>query len=201
MSLLPLAAGALPVAAVTLAPVGSRQWECVAAAGNGRHSDAHEADAPARQLQRAAQLTADSYRFAGQPGAGGGSVGSGGHAPALRARAAEIAEKPRSGVVLRVAVLGGELAGPERGAPVRVGRARGGTGARGAMRLWPETAAVRAGQDGPASRPLPGRAPWSPRPEVPSSSAVAVAAVVAAGAAAAERSGRRAAGRPRGTGE
>ncbi|WP_141743986.1 hypothetical protein [Streptomyces sp. EN23] len=101
MSLLALVAAALPVAAVPLAPVDSRQWECVAAAGNGRHSDAHEADAPARQLQRAAQLTADSYRFAGQPGAGGGSVGSGGHAPVLRARAAEIAEKPRSGVLLR----------------------------------------------------------------------------------------------------
>ncbi|MGW1293309.1 hypothetical protein [Streptomyces sp. NPDC002533] len=34
------------------------------------------------------------------------------------ARAAEIAENPRIGVVLRVAVLGDEPAGPERGAPV-----------------------------------------------------------------------------------
>ncbi|WP_405668582.1 VWA domain-containing protein [Streptomyces sp. NBC_01166] len=35
----------------------------------------------------------------------------------LGARAAEIAENPRIGVVLRVAVLGDELAGPEHGAP------------------------------------------------------------------------------------
>ncbi len=56
------------------------------------------------------------------------------------------------------------------------------------MRLGPETAAVQAGQDGPASRPLPGRAPWSSRPEGSSSSAVAAAV-----AASAERPGRRAA--------
>lgn len=61
------------------------------------------------------------------------------------------------------------------------GRRGGGTRARGAMRLGPETAAVRAGQDGPASRPLPGRAPWSSRAQGSSSSD-----------AAAERSGRRA---------
>ncbi|MFC9992118.1 hypothetical protein ACFXKV_20140 [Streptomyces globisporus] len=36
----------------------------------------------------------------------------------LGAQAAEIAENPRIGVVLRVAVLGDELAGPEHGAPV-----------------------------------------------------------------------------------
>ncbi|EFE75970.1 hypothetical protein SSIG_03528 [Streptomyces filamentosus NRRL 11379] len=100
----------------------------------------------------------------------------------LGARATEIAENPRIGVVPRVAVLGDELAGPERRAPVLPGKARGRTGTRGAMRLGPETAAVRAGQDGPASRPLPGRAPWSSRPQGSSSSD-----------AAAERSGRRAA--------
>ncbi|NEC18596.1 VWA domain-containing protein, partial [Streptomyces parvus] len=38
------------------------QLECVAAAGNGRYYDAPDADALARQLQRAAQLTADGYR-------------------------------------------------------------------------------------------------------------------------------------------
>ncbi len=74
------------------------------------------------------------------------------------------------------------------------GRARGRTRTRGVIRLWPETAAVRAGQDGPASRPLPGRAPWSSWREGSSSSAAAAAV-----AAAAEWSGRRAAERPRGT--
>ncbi|MGA6170246.1 vWA domain-containing protein [Streptomyces sp. NPDC012600] len=45
----------------------------------------------------------------------------------LGARAAEIAENPRIGVVLRVAVLGDELAGPQHGAPVRAAEADGGT--------------------------------------------------------------------------
>ncbi|SNB88530.1 hypothetical protein SAMN02745831_04809 [Streptomyces sp. PgraA7] len=45
--------------------------ECFAAAGNGRSWDAPDADAPARRLQRAAQLTADGYRFAGRPVTGG----------------------------------------------------------------------------------------------------------------------------------
>ncbi|MFC9992116.1 VWA domain-containing protein [Streptomyces globisporus] len=39
------------------------QLECVAAAGNGRYYDAPDAEALARQLQRAAQLTAEGYRF------------------------------------------------------------------------------------------------------------------------------------------
>ncbi|MFE4449115.1 VWA domain-containing protein [Streptomyces sp. NPDC056796] len=46
----------------------------------------------------------------------------------LGAKAAGIAENPRVAVVLRVDVLGKELAGPQHGAPVRAG-APGGTGA------------------------------------------------------------------------
>ncbi|MFF9568599.1 VWA domain-containing protein [Streptomyces sp. NPDC014685] len=42
------------------------QLECVAAAGNGRYYDAPDADALARQLQRAAQLSADGYRLRGE---------------------------------------------------------------------------------------------------------------------------------------
>nr|WP_309242427.1 MULTISPECIES: VWA domain-containing protein [unclassified Streptomyces] len=57
------------------------QLECVAAAGNGRYYDAPDADALARQLQRAAQLTADGYRFAGRPVTGGDAAGA---APVLR---------------------------------------------------------------------------------------------------------------------
>ncbi|MFJ7195908.1 MULTISPECIES: hypothetical protein [unclassified Streptomyces] len=44
--------------------------ECVAAAGNGRSCDAPDADAPARQLRRASQLSADGYRFRGERIAG-----------------------------------------------------------------------------------------------------------------------------------
>lgn len=81
----------------------------------------------------------------------------------LGAQAAEIAENARIGVVLRVSVLGDERAGPEDQPPFSPRsrakeRANGPT--RRAIRLRPETAAVRAGQDGPALRPLPGRAPW-----------------------------------------
>ncbi|WP_411081623.1 vWA domain-containing protein [Streptomyces sp. cmx-18-6] len=47
------------------------QLECVAAAGNGRYYDAPDAAALARQLQRAAQLSADGYRFRGKPVTGG----------------------------------------------------------------------------------------------------------------------------------
>ncbi|MFJ8861006.1 VWA domain-containing protein [Streptomyces sp. NPDC102451] len=43
----------------------------------------------------------------------------------LGAKAAEIAENPRIGVVLRVAVLGDELAGPEHGAPALVKKPAG----------------------------------------------------------------------------
>ncbi|WP_282695027.1 VWA domain-containing protein [Streptomyces sp. CC208A] len=41
------------------------ELECVAAAGNGRYYDAPDADALARQLQRAARLSADGYRLRG----------------------------------------------------------------------------------------------------------------------------------------
>ncbi|CAM5460532.1 VWA domain-containing protein [Streptomyces tanashiensis] len=41
------------------------QLECVAEAGNGRYYDAPDADALARQLQRAARLSADGYRLRG----------------------------------------------------------------------------------------------------------------------------------------
>jgi Ca-activated chloride channel family protein len=43
-----------------------KQLECIAEAGNGRYYDAPDAKALARQLQRAAQLSADGYRFEGR---------------------------------------------------------------------------------------------------------------------------------------
>ncbi len=43
------------------------QLECIAQAGNGRYYDAPDAKALARQLQRSAQLSADGYRFRGEP--------------------------------------------------------------------------------------------------------------------------------------
>ncbi|MFC9247823.1 VWA domain-containing protein [Streptomyces sp. NPDC057136] len=46
----------------------------------------------------------------------------------LGAKAAEIAENPQIGFVLRVAVLGDELAGPQHGAPVLAGKSTGGQG-------------------------------------------------------------------------
>ncbi|MBO0918065.1 vWA domain-containing protein [Streptomyces laculatispora] len=46
------------------------QLECVAKAGNGRYYDAPDAESLARQLQRASQLSADGYRFRGEPVAG-----------------------------------------------------------------------------------------------------------------------------------
>ncbi|MET7345406.1 VWA domain-containing protein [Streptomyces sp. NPDC005547] len=46
------------------------QLECIAHAGNGRYYDAPDADALARQLQRAAQLSADGYRLKGRRVAG-----------------------------------------------------------------------------------------------------------------------------------
>lgn len=46
------------------------QLECVAHAGNGRYYDAPDAEALARQLQRAAQLSADGYRLKGRRVAG-----------------------------------------------------------------------------------------------------------------------------------
>ncbi|MEU9110720.1 VWA domain-containing protein [Streptomyces sp. NPDC048483] len=42
-----------------------RQLECIARSGNGRYYDAPDAQALARQLQRAGQLSADGYRFKG----------------------------------------------------------------------------------------------------------------------------------------
>ncbi|MFI9029699.1 VWA domain-containing protein [Streptomyces sp. NPDC053560] len=42
------------------------QLECVAEAGNGRYYDAPDADALARQMQRASKLSADGYRFRGK---------------------------------------------------------------------------------------------------------------------------------------
>ncbi|WNI30597.1 VWA domain-containing protein [Streptomyces sp. ITFR-6] len=42
------------------------QLECIAQAGNGRYYDAPDAKALSRQLQRAAQLSADGYRFRGE---------------------------------------------------------------------------------------------------------------------------------------
>ncbi|MEU9861708.1 VWA domain-containing protein [Streptomyces sp. NPDC047971] len=42
------------------------QLECIAEAGNGRYYDAPDADALARQLQRASRLSADGYRLRGQ---------------------------------------------------------------------------------------------------------------------------------------
>ncbi|MEW2068826.1 VWA domain-containing protein [Streptomyces sp. NPDC007346] len=57
------------------------QLECIAAAGNGRYHDAPDAAALARQLQRAAQLSVDGYRFAGERVTGGESAAK---APALR---------------------------------------------------------------------------------------------------------------------
>ncbi|MEU6015473.1 hypothetical protein ABZ826_15875 [Streptomyces sp. NPDC047515] len=51
-----------------------RQLECVAAAGNGRYYDAPDARSLARQLQRASRLSADGYRFRGEPVAGAARV-------------------------------------------------------------------------------------------------------------------------------
>ncbi|PGH49407.1 VWA domain-containing protein [Streptomyces sp. Ru87] len=42
------------------------QLECIAGAGNGRYYDAPDAEALARQLQRAGQLSVDGYRFQGK---------------------------------------------------------------------------------------------------------------------------------------
>ncbi|WP_329118488.1 vWA domain-containing protein [Streptomyces sp. NBC_01353] len=47
-----------------------KQLECIAEAGNGRYYDAPDADALARQLQRAARLSADGYRLRGKQIAG-----------------------------------------------------------------------------------------------------------------------------------
>ncbi|MEU2247603.1 VWA domain-containing protein [Streptomyces sp. NPDC019224] len=46
------------------------QLECIAHAGNGRYYDAPDADALARQLRRAARLSADGYRLKGRRVAG-----------------------------------------------------------------------------------------------------------------------------------
>ncbi|MFH9213432.1 hypothetical protein ACIQJ8_10730 [Streptomyces globisporus] len=63
----------------------------------------------------------------------------------LGAQAAEIAENPRIGVVLRVAVLGDELAGPEHGAPVL---AREGEGKNADKRGNPAVAGDSGGAGG-----------------------------------------------------
>lgn len=57
-----------------------RQLECVAAAGNGRYYDAPDARSLVRQLQRASRLSADGYRFRGEP-VEGAATGAG--APVL----------------------------------------------------------------------------------------------------------------------
>ncbi|MEU8887350.1 hypothetical protein [Streptomyces sp. NPDC048442] len=57
-----------------------KQLECIAEAGNGRYYDAPEAAALARRLQRAAQLSADGYRFRGKRVEGASVRGA---APAL----------------------------------------------------------------------------------------------------------------------
>jgi Ca-activated chloride channel family protein len=81
----------------------------------------------------------------------------------LGAQAAEIAENAQIGMVLRVSVLGDERAGPEHHAAVLAGKPDRGQGKKTDKKgnsAAPETAEVRAGQDGPALRPLPGRSPW-----------------------------------------
>ncbi len=52
-----------------------KQLECVARQGNGAYYDAPDADALARQLQRAGQLSADGYRFKGKKITGGEESG------------------------------------------------------------------------------------------------------------------------------
>ncbi|MFD7321274.1 VWA domain-containing protein [Streptomyces sp. NPDC059875] len=47
-----------------------KDLECIAEAGNGRYYDAPDADALARQLQRASRLSADGYRLQGKQIAG-----------------------------------------------------------------------------------------------------------------------------------
>lgn len=44
------------------AATARRQLECIAKAGNGPYCDAPDAKAPARRLQRSAQLSADGYK-------------------------------------------------------------------------------------------------------------------------------------------
>ncbi|WP_420803168.1 vWA domain-containing protein [Streptomyces spiramyceticus] len=51
-----------------------QQLECIAEAGHGSYYDAPDADAPARQLQRASQLSANGYRFRGERIEGGASA-------------------------------------------------------------------------------------------------------------------------------
>ncbi|MEV6110447.1 VWA domain-containing protein [Streptomyces sp. NPDC051940] len=48
-----------------------KQLECIAEAGHGSYYDAPDAAALGRQLQRAGQLSADAYRFKGEPVTGG----------------------------------------------------------------------------------------------------------------------------------
>ncbi|MEO3839687.1 VWA domain-containing protein [Streptomyces sp. B22F1] len=54
------------------------ELKCIAEKGHGAYYDAPDADALARQLQRAARLSADGYRFRGDPVEGG--LGRGGAA-------------------------------------------------------------------------------------------------------------------------
>lgn len=51
------------------------QLECVAGAGNGAYYDAPDADALARQLQRAGRLSVDGYRLKGEKIRGGSEAG------------------------------------------------------------------------------------------------------------------------------
>lgn len=73
----------------------------------------------------------------------------------LGAKAAEIAANPQIGVVLRVAVLGDELAGPQHGAPA-LAKDAGGQGRLTAARIQPraQTVVRVPGQDGAAPRLL-----------------------------------------------
>ncbi|MFE9813849.1 VWA domain-containing protein [Streptomyces sp. NPDC005773] len=51
------------------------QLECIANAGNGRYYDAPDAEALARQLQRASRLSADGYRLRGERVTGAATAG------------------------------------------------------------------------------------------------------------------------------
>jgi Ca-activated chloride channel family protein len=53
-----------------------KQLECVAEAGNGRYYDAPDAEALARQLQRAARLSVGGYRFQGRQVRGAATQGA-----------------------------------------------------------------------------------------------------------------------------
>ncbi|MFF1920714.1 VWA domain-containing protein [Streptomyces sp. NPDC058221] len=74
-----------------------KQLECIANAGNGRYYDAPDAKALARQLQRAAQLSADGYRFRGERASGRAGDGGGHGRRRPRARTRAVSGHHRSG--------------------------------------------------------------------------------------------------------